>query len=123
MSFETRIVGFFGCAFWMPAASDRMRLSTLLPFNVAVARCRCHFFGKAIFRLAAVWQFHAFAQAAFATEAVEHPRNLRAFWPSSLDSRLNRSISSMTSMGITTCCHRKVEKRVGIVNRTLVSRM
>ena len=40
------------------------------PFAVAVA-----VFVKNDFQLAAVRQFHAFAQAAFAAKAVEHPRN------------------------------------------------
>ncbi len=59
-------------------------------------------FLNADFQLAAVGQSHALAQAAFAAKAVEHPRNGARVLAEFGDSRLKRSISSMTSMGIRT---------------------
>jgi hypothetical protein len=48
---------------------------------------------------------------------------LRAFWPNSVDSRLKRSISSMTSMGGRTQLSSKLSTELGSWSRTLVSRM
>ena len=48
---------------------------------------------------------------------------VRAFCPSSVDSRLNRSISSMTSMGMRTLFSWKLRRLFGSWRRTLVSRM
>jgi uncharacterized protein involved in outer membrane biogenesis len=48
---------------------------------------------------------------------------VRAFWPSSVDSRLNRSISSMTSIGMITELSSKLRRELGSWRRTLVSRM
>src|SRR5437773_5662159 len=48
---------------------------------------------------------------------------VRAFWPSSVDSRLKRSISSMTSIGSRTVCSSKLSSEWGSWSKTLVSRM
>src|SRR5215471_17499147 len=48
---------------------------------------------------------------------------VRAFWPNSVDSRLKRSISSMTSIGSRTVCSSKLSSECGSWSRTLVSRM
>ena len=44
---------------------------------------------------------------------------VRAFWPSSVDSRLKRSISSMTSMGIRTLVFLETEQGIGIVEENV----
>ena len=44
---------------------------------------------------------------------------VRAFWPSSVDSRLKRSISSITSMGMRTLLSLKAEQGVGVVEEDI----
>ena len=75
MSLLTRMVGFFGCDFWMAAASERIRLSTVsFPKRAWPLATICPLL-KRDFQFAAVGQFHPFTQAAVAAEAVEHPRH------------------------------------------------
>ena len=54
---------------------------------------------------------------------IEVGDTMRAFWPNSDDSRLKRSISSMTSMGIKTEFSSKLSSELGSCRRTLVSMM
>ncbi len=69
------MVGFFGCDFWMPAASEQNPVVHGVAVEGAVAVSRMAVFVKGDFEFAAVGQFHALAQAAGTAKTVEHPRH------------------------------------------------
>jgi hypothetical protein len=71
------------------------------------------------FQFAAVGQFHAFAQAALAAKAVEHPRHLRAFWPSS-DGLALEAVNFLDDLdGNQDIVVLETEQRIGIVQENV----